>query len=284
MPDTQRQRRQGGRPRKAAAERQSKCVFVWLTPTEHEAAREGAASSHESLSAFGAEAIRQRLGGDGPPPASADNAELAAALGQLVRIGNNLNQLTRSLNSIQPEKGLKRQQAEHLEKNPDDRDRALDRRIDQVKRALAEIRSRREPPLGRRWLQGAALTAGQRREWHKTLLRQEAAWVAAARQGPPRGHRPGAPRRAAHRTPRAAPAPRARARAGRGMAQAPGLDQSRRGRPGHRFPRRRELAIPRRPGTGRGADLPPARGGHRARDAAAAPTARARNDPGAAAA
>ena len=105
MPDTQRQRRQGGRPRKAAAERQSKCVFVWLTPTEHEAAREGAASSHESLSAFGAEAIRQRLGADGPPPASADNAELAAALGQLVRIGNNLNQLTRSLNSIQRKGG-----------------------------------------------------------------------------------------------------------------------------------------------------------------------------------
>ena len=80
-------------------------------------------------------------------------------------------------------RALKRQQAEHLEKNPDDRDRALDRRIDQVKRALAEIRSRREPPLGRRWLQGAALTAGQRREWHKTLLRQEAAWVAAAVKG-----------------------------------------------------------------------------------------------------
>ena len=87
--------RRGGRPAKAEADRRSIPATVWMTPAEAGLIRHAAKTRGESVSSFLVAGGRGRAGQPVERLTSSKAVELRRALGP---IGNNLNQLARSVN------------------------------------------------------------------------------------------------------------------------------------------------------------------------------------------
>jgi len=88
-----------GKPKKSETRRRTKCLPVRLTPAEHSFLKEVAGASGLKMGAY----IRQKVLGDAGKRAqrapSPDKESLATILGQLGKLGGNVNQLAKRANT-----------------------------------------------------------------------------------------------------------------------------------------------------------------------------------------